>query len=161
MNSKQSISLLILIVAVFVLIIGAAYVLNQRDANSYTDSNGKYKMHVSYSLENGSYSDSSYSSDNGPVEFRMRLSYIVTIRGTKEDIGNIDSYQTMLNMNYLEHGFYNNEHVSNVLLGNGLQFKGYVYFDTEGMVKDVSATDILEGIEIYDKDGNTYMLYFN
>ena len=163
MNSKKLISLFVLLVVVSTLIICAAYILNQKYTNSYTDSSGKYKTHVSYSLEDGS-----FSFDNGPIEYRTKLSFIATISGTKEDIENIETIAMRINMDYfdlvLEHGFYvdGNDRSGNGLLSHNRQIKGYASFDTKGMVEEgVSATDLLKGIEIYDKDGNAFMLYFN
>jgi len=157
MNSKKSISLLILIVAVFVLIICAAYILNQKDANSYTDSSGKYIMHSSYSLENVT-----YPSDSGSAEYQTKLSYNATIRGTKEDMKNI-SIALRVNMDYYDLVILKDELVIDEdLLGHDLHLKGCLTFDTAKMIEEgVSATDLLEGIEIEDKDGNKYVLYFN
>jgi hypothetical protein len=158
MNSKKSIYLIVSIVIVFVLVICAAYILNQSGANSdYIDSSGKYKMNVSYSLE-----DDSYSLNNGPIEYRTKLSFIATISGVKEDIGNIDGHSLMVNMEY-----------SDLMLGythysgkgkrtdNDFQIAGSILFDTVGMTeKGIDITDICEGIEIFDKDGNVFKMYF-
>ena len=158
MNSKKPIYLVVLfvlLVAVFALIICAACILNQNNTNSdYTDSSGKYTMNSSYSLE-----ISSYSFNNDPIEQKTKYSFVATIKGTKEDMENIDGYQPMINMDYsdllLENGPYNSQRV-----GNNRKITGNVIFNTTGMT-EVHVNDLLEGIEIYDKDGNKYMLYFN
>ena len=158
MISKKLIYLIILFAVVFILIICAAYILNQKDDNSdYIDSSGKYKMNVSYSLE-----DDSYSLNNGPIEYRTKLSFIATISGTKEDIKNIDGHSMMVNMEY-----------SDLMLGythysgkgkrtdNDFQIAGSILFDTVGMTeKGIDVTDICEGIAISDEDGNSFNMYF-
>ena len=161
MSSKKSFFLLILTVVVFVLLLCAAYMLIQRDDNSnqrdgsfdYTDSSGTYTAHVSYSLKNLLF--------NGLIDPQTQLSFVATISGTKEDIENIEAFSPMTNTGYrdlmLENGPYDIEYI-----GNDMKITGNLLFDMKEMTKEgVNVIDIFYGVEIYDKDGNEYMIYFN
>lgn len=110
----------------------------------------KYTMNASYSY-------------GGDLE-KTKISYEATISGSVEDIRNIDAYEVLINMDYLDLLLENGPHSSERELGKKPYFKitGNFTFNTGGKSKDeIDKMKLLEGIEITDKDKNKTILRFN
>jgi PBP1b-binding outer membrane lipoprotein LpoB len=104
------------------------------------------------------------TAENSGLE-KTKVSYIMTISGSEEDINNIEAQQPLINEDYmdllLENGPHNNKIVSS---GDEsyIEISGEFIFDTEGKTKEeINDMDLFKGIEIYDKDNNNYELIIN
>ncbi|MEC9489175.1 MAG: hypothetical protein UMV23_06830 [Halanaerobium sp.] len=110
----------------------------------------KYTMNASYSY-------------GGDLE-KTVISYDVIISGTKEDIRDIDAYEVLINMDYLDLMLENGPHNSRREFGNKPHLKttGKLTFDTSGKSKEeIKEMELLEGIKIIDKDKNEVILKFH
>ncbi|SDK00167.1 hypothetical protein [Natronincola ferrireducens] len=110
----------------------------------------KYAMNASYS----------YGGDSNKTE----ISYSIIISGAKKDIENIDAYEVLINMDYLDLMLENGPHSSERGLEKTPYFKivGNFTFNTSGKSKEeIDEMKLLEGVEIIDKDRNKVTFKFN
>ena len=109
----------------------------------------KYILNASYSLGN-----------KGDDLGQTLLSFDAAISGAKEDIENIDTYEILINTDYLHLLIENGPYSSNVE-DDYIKITGSILFDTVGITKEmINAADLFEGIKIIDKDKNEYELPF-
>lgn len=110
----------------------------------------KYTMNASYSY-------------GGDLE-KTEISYEVIISGTEKDIQNIDAYEVLINMDYLDLMLENGPHSTQRELGKTPYLKviGKFTFNTSGKSKEeIDKMKLLEGIKISDKDKNVVTLKLN
>lgn len=109
----------------------------------------KYTMNATYS----------YGGDTEKTE----ISYEITISGTEEEIKNIDAYEVLINMDYLDLMMENGPHNSQTYMGQTpyLKITGFLTFDTSGKDKEeIDKMNFLEGVKIIDKQENEVILPF-
>jgi len=136
-------------VSAIILAVCLAFVLGTCSSNGIKQEE-KYTMNASYSY-------------GGDLE-KTEISYEVIISGTEEDIENIDAYEILINMDYLDLMLQNGPHSTQRELGKTPYFKitGNFTFNTSGKSKEeIDKMKVLEGIEIIDKDKNETILEFN
>lgn len=120
---------------------------------------GEIKEEDKYMI-NALYSYGAYKED---LE-KTKISYEVIISGTEEDIENIDSYDVLINMNYLDLMLENGPHSSKKEVGEESYAKitGSFVFDTKGKSKEeIDNMKLLEGVEVIDKDKNEVVIKFS
>lgn len=136
-------------VSAIILVVYLAIVLGACSSNGVKQKE-KYTMNASYSY-------------GGDLE-KTEISYEVIITGTEEDIENIDAYEVLINMDYLDLMLENGPHSSRRELGKTLYFKitGNFTFNTSGKSKEeIDEMKLLQGIRIIHKDKNEVILKFN
>jgi predicted small secreted protein len=110
----------------------------------------KYTMNASYSY-------------GGNLE-KTEISYTIIISGAEKDIENIDAYEVLINMDYLDLMLENGPHSSQKELGEAPYFKiiGNFTFNTSGKSKEeIDKMKLMEGVKVIDKDRNEVTLKFN
>jgi hypothetical protein len=110
----------------------------------------KYTMNASYSY-------------GGNLE-KTEISYTIIISGAEKDIENIDAYEVLINMDYLDLMLENGLHSSQKKLGEAPYFKiiGNFTFNTSGKSKEeIDKMKLMEGVKVIDKDRNEVTLKFN
>ena len=118
--------------------------------------NGGMKQSEKYTM-NASYS---YGGDSEKTE----VSYDIIINGEKKDIENIDVYEVLINMDYLDSMLENGPHNSKIEPGKRpyLRIEGNFTFNISGKSKEeINKIKLLEGVEIIDKDNNKVTLRFH
>lgn len=116
----------------------------------------KYSMNGSVSL--GAVDDESLD--------KTKVTYSVTISGSKEDIENIDTQEPLINMDYYDFMLIDGPHHAEVkdteTENPYLEISGSFVFDTNGKNKEeIVAMDLFQGAKIVDKDKEEYILNFN
>lgn len=109
----------------------------------------KYTMNASYSYV-------------GNLE-RMEVSYDLIISGARKEIKNIDAYEILINMDYLDLMIENGPHQSQkTFWGNSrLRITGSFTFSIGGRSKEeIDILKLLEGVNIINKDKNEVILKF-
>lgn len=135
-------------VSAIILAVCLAFVLGACGSNGIKQEE-KYTMNASYSY-------------GGDLE-KTEISYEVIITGIKENIENIDAYQVLINMDYLDLMLENGPHSSQRELGKTPYFKitGNFIFNTSGKSKEeIDKMKLLEGVQVIDKDKNEVILKF-
>lgn len=110
----------------------------------------KYTMNASYSY-------------GGDLE-QTEIKYEVIISGIEKDIENIDVYEVLINIDYLDLMLENGPHSSQKELGENPYAKitGKFIFNTSGKNKQqINDMKFLEGVEVIDKDKNEVIIKFN
>jgi len=136
-------------ISAIILVVCLTFVLYACSSNGIKQEE-KYTMNASYSY-------------GGDLE-KTEISYKVIISGTEEDIKNIDAYEVLINMDYLDLMLENGPHIPKKELGKTPYFKitGNFTFNTSGKSKEeIDKMELLEGIKIVDKDKNEVILEFN
>ncbi|MDW7675245.1 MAG: hypothetical protein SCK28_11990 [Bacillota bacterium] len=136
-------------ISAIILAVCLAFVLGACSSNVIKQEE-KYTMNASYSY-------------GGDLE-KTEISYEVIISGTEKDIENIDAYEVLINMDYLDLMLENGPHSTQKELGKTHYFKitGNFTFNTNGKSKEeIDKMKLLEGIKIIDKDKNEVILKFN
>jgi len=134
---------------VFVLIISFLFALSACNSNEQQVED-KYTMNASYSY-------------GGDLE-KTKVSYEITISGTKEVIENIYAYEVLINEEFSHLMLENGPHNPHRDLGEEAYFKveGSFVFDTSGKTKkEIDEMALLQGIRIIDQDENEEILKFN
>lgn len=117
--------------------------------------NNKGKYMVSASISYGAVDDENLD--------KTKITYEITVSGSKEDINNIFSQELLINPDYtdliLEKGPYNFQ-----VKGTKnpyIEVTGSFAFDTTGKSKeDIGDMNLLQGIKLIDMDNNEYTLNF-
>lgn len=103
------------------------------------------------------------TAENSGLE-KTKVNYMMTITGLKENVNNIEAQQPLINPDYEELLLENGPHNSNFVNRDEsyLEITGSFVFSTEGKTKEeINEMDLFKGIEIIDKDNNTYVLTIN
>lgn len=103
------------------------------------------------------------AAENSGLE-KTKVTYTMTITGSKEDINNIDAQQPLINPDYMELLLENGPHNSKIAYEDEpyLEISGSFVFSTEGKTKEeIDEMDLFKGVEIFDKDKNSYVLIIN
>lgn len=138
-------------ISIIALVCSLVLILGACDFNKIEED--KYMINASYS----------YGSYEGDVE-KTKISYEAIISGEKEDIENIDAFEVLINMDYLDEMFENGPHSSEKEIGTEsyLELIGTLVFDTVGKTKqEIDEMQLLEGVKVIDKDKNEVVINFN
>lgn len=103
------------------------------------------------------------TAENSGLE-KTKVTYTMTITGSEEDINNIDSQQPLVNPDYMELLLDNGPHNPKIINEDELylEISGSFVFATEGKTKEeIDDMNLFKGIEITDKDKNSYVLTIN
>ncbi len=103
------------------------------------------------------------AAENSGLE-KTKVTYTMNITGSKEDINNIDAQQPLINPEYEELLLENGPHIPKIVNEDEpyLEISGNFVFSTEGKTKEeIDGMDLFKGIEIIDKDKNSYVLIIN
>lgn len=136
-------------ISAVILVICLAFILGACSSNEIKQEE-KYIMNASYSY-------------GGDLE-KTEVSYEIIISGKEEDIENIDAYEVLINMDYLDLMIENGSHSTQKKLGETPYFKitGNFIFNTSGKSKEeIDKMELLKGVEIIDKDKNKTTFKFN
>ena len=136
-------------ILLIILLVSIVSVLGACSSNEVKQED-KYRMNTVYS----------YGGDSEKTE----ISYEVIIGGAEKDIENIDTYEVLINTDYLDLILEDGPHSNQKVLGKNPYAKttGKFIFNTSGKDKqEIDDMNLLVGVEIIDKDKNEVIIKFN